>query len=235
MKKLLVIQKGPSTIGSSSTQSKAKSRAVLNIVDDVKNCGNIHHQAVALQGALVHPELQQIGKSIGYSGEAAQQVKVALFHQEQQKKMIALARKTEKKNARTNDDKRSFSQSVFVSPIADSPTSNKFALRARAKMLGLPQTTARRMFTTAKTDACVSRESRRIYLVKKKKGQSKVTEPMRRALHTWVINHPNVIDSPIARDTLLIKDPETGQKKRTGKLLLEISVENCTTICWNLP
>jgi hypothetical protein len=49
---------------------KAKSRAVLNIVDTVKSCGNVHHQAVALQGALVHPELQQICKSIGYSGEA---------------------------------------------------------------------------------------------------------------------------------------------------------------------
>ncbi len=205
---------------------KAKSRAVLNIVEAVKNCGNVHHQAVALQGALVHPELQQIGKSIGYSGEVAQEVKVALFHQEQQKKMIALARKTEKKNARTNDDKRSFSQSVFVS-IADSPTSNKVALRARAKMLGLPQTTARRMFTTAKLMRARLKnldESISWSTVKKKKGRSKVTEPMRRALHTWVINHPNVIDSPIARDTLLIKDPETGQKKRTGKLLLEISV-----------
>jgi hypothetical protein len=74
----------------------------------VKNCGNVHHQAVALQGALVHPELQQIGKSIGYSGEAAQEVKVALFHQEQQKKMIALARKTEKKNARTKWGNQAF-------------------------------------------------------------------------------------------------------------------------------
>jgi hypothetical protein len=47
---------------------------------------------------------------------------------------------------------------------------------------------------------------------------------MRQALHAWIINHPNVIDSPIARDRLLITDPETGLKKRTGKLLLEISV-----------
>jgi hypothetical protein len=48
----------------------------------------------------VHPELQQIGKSIGYSGDEVQEVQVALFHQDQQRKMIALARKTEKKNAK---------------------------------------------------------------------------------------------------------------------------------------
>jgi hypothetical protein len=212
---------------SATAARKAKSRAVQNIVTAVKSCGNIHYQAVALQSALVHPELQQIGKSIGYSGETAQEVKVVLFHQEQQNKMIALARKTEKKNAKPNDDKRSFSQSIFVS-IADSPTSNKVGLRARAKMLGLPQTTAWRMFTSAKLmwarlknlDKSISWST-----VKKKKGQRKVTEPMRRALHTWVLNHPNVVDLPIARDTLFIKDPETGVKKRTGKLLLEILVQ----------
>jgi hypothetical protein len=65
----------------------------------------IHHQAVALKGALTHPEIRCVGKSIGFAGDA----EVALFHQEQQKTMIAIARKTTREKGRPTNDRRSFS------------------------------------------------------------------------------------------------------------------------------
>jgi hypothetical protein len=58
---------------------------------------------------------------------------------------------------------------------------------------------------------------------------------MRAKLHAWVLNHPHVVDSPIARDMLLIKDPETGRKVRTGKILLEVSVRELHNDLLDLP
>ena len=56
-------------------------------------------------------------------------------------------------------------------------------------------------------------------------GYSKVSSTLKKALHEWVINHPSVVASPIKKDTLKVRDPETGLKtKVVNKLLLEISV-----------
>jgi hypothetical protein len=54
---------------SAASARKAKSRAVRDIVAAVKNAGSLHHQAVALKGALIHPEIRRVGKSIGFVGE----------------------------------------------------------------------------------------------------------------------------------------------------------------------
>ena len=57
-----------------------------------------------------------------------------------------------------------------------------------------------------------------------RKGHSKITESVRKALHTWVIDHPRVVNSPITNDTILVLNPDTNQKERVGKLLLEIPI-----------
>mgnify|MGYP000040289675 CR=1 FL=1 len=59
---------------------------------------------------------------------------------------------------------------------------------------------------------------------KKRKGFSKITTEKRAAVCDWVKNHPNVIHSPIANDTILVKLEGHDEKQRVGKLLLEISV-----------
>jgi hypothetical protein len=53
-----------------------------------------------------------------------------------------------------------------------------------------------------------------------------VTEALREKMVSWVTNHENVIHSPIANDTLLIKSTVAGvtQKMRVGKLLCEFLV-----------
>ena len=38
------------------------------------------------------------------------------------------------------------------------------------------------------------------------------------------MNHPNVVESPITNETLLIHNLVTGQKERVSKLLLQISI-----------
>ena len=39
-----------------------------------------------------------------------------------------------------------------------------------------------------------------------------------------MLDHLHVIDSPIAKDTRLIRNRETGEKEQVGKILIEISV-----------
>jgi hypothetical protein len=76
---------------SAASACKTKSRAVLDIVVAVKHTGSLHHQVVALDGAMLHPDKRCMEKSICIAEDA----EIALFHQEQQKKVIAtMARKT---------------------------------------------------------------------------------------------------------------------------------------------
>jgi hypothetical protein len=193
----------------------------------------LHHQAVALHGAMMHPKMRCMGKSIGFAADA----EIALFHQEQQKRMIALARTTTTEKGRPTDDKRSFAQSLILAS-ASSPNSKPIGNRKRAKVLGLPYSTTHRLFKNAKV---VQSQLKNIEeglswsTVRRKKSRSNVTEEMRAKLHALVLNHPHVVDSPIARDTLLIKDPETGKKVRTGKILLEVSVREFHNNLLDLP
>ena len=47
---------------------------------------------------------------------------------------------------------------------------------------------------------------------------------MRQEIVDWIIKNPNVRQSPITRDTLLIADADTKVKRRVPKLLLECSM-----------
>ena len=49
----------------------------------------------------------------------------------------------------------------------------------------------------------------------------KVSKALRQKLVEWIMKNSNVCESPIARDTLLIKYVESGVKLRVPKLLLE--------------
>ena len=43
-------------------------------------------------------------------------------------------------------------------------------------------------------------------------------------IQKWIIKHPSVVASPIAKDTILVRDKFTGKKKqRVGKYLIQRS------------
>ena len=52
----------------------------------------------------------------------------------------------------------------------------------------------------------------------------KVSKALRQKLVEWIMKNSNVREDPIARDTLLITDAESGVKRRVPKLLLECSM-----------
>ncbi len=58
---------------------------------------------------------------------------------------------------------------------------------------------------------------------KRCRGYSIISPEVREELLDWIANHKNVIASPIAKDTLLVLNSETGEKERVGKPTLESS------------
>jgi hypothetical protein len=73
------------------------------------------------------------------------------------------------------------------------------------------------------TSAAADSSARWSEALRKRKGATKITLAMRVEIIKWIINHDNVIHSPIANDALLVKGDD-GVKPRVGKLLLEIPV-----------
>ena len=53
----------------------------------------------------------------------------------------------------------------------------------------------------------------------------KVRKALRQKLVKWIMKNSNVCEYPIARDTLIVTDAESGVKRRVPKLLLECSMQ----------
>ena len=59
-----------------------------------------------------------------------------------------------------------------------------------------------------------------------RKGYSKVSRALREKLYDWILKHPEIINSPISNDTILIRNPTNANEKiRVGKLLHNISIQ----------
>ena len=112
------------------------------------------------------------------------------------------------------------------------------SLRARERNTGLPHSTAHRLIKEAdakRAKLTAHEEGVSWSQVKARKGHSKITEAVRAALHDWVLNHPRVVNCPIAKETLLVRDEETKDLVRVGKLLLEITVRELHNDLIELP
>ena len=184
-----------------------------------------------LKDALESKGLEVQAHVAGYvKSEVAE---VALFHQQQMARMLSRATETLKKRGNVNSDRRGFVEAVGVAVAASpsKPGGDVPSLNARARVLstdaGIGLSTAKRLLknAAAKRAKLTERaEGVSWSQVSKRRGHRKVTAEIRLALHNWILAHPRVVNSPIANDTLLVLNPETDRKERTGKLLLEIPV-----------
>jgi hypothetical protein len=207
---------------SDGAQRKMKSRSAKKIVTAVTSLPEADRTA-ALELALVHPDIRANAKELSFLPNDA----VAIHSLEQQRKMVERAFATPKKRGRSTDDRASFVQSILVG-MAPSPESEKKpSKRARISAMGIPYATGYRLL--AKADEKRKRLMENVEglswaSVKKRKGFSKVTPEIRKNLVKWILEHPHIIQSPLVSDTLMIFNPETGQKERTNKLLCEVSI-----------
>ena len=56
------------------------------------------------------------------------------------------------------------------------------------------------------------------------KGNSKISEEIRNYLYNWIIQHPPVVQSPIANDCLKVKIDGYTEPQLVTKLLLHVSI-----------
>jgi hypothetical protein len=215
----------------------AKHRAVMKIVGAVKEAGTFDQQSLALQGALVHPDLRSISKSAGYCPEVfTEKVRTASYQINQAGRLLKLARTTNKKRGRCTDVKDSLVQSVMTA-VAPSPNSElgKNGLPTRRQLMvslgfeGTRTGASRLLFSQASRRREQIRElqvSEGAWSIQRKKPKKvlKVHEDLRGLLDSWIRNHEMVVESPIKDETLLVFNPLTGIKERKAKLLLCIPV-----------
>ena len=52
-----------------------------------------------------------------------------------------------------------------------------------------------------------------------------INDSLKILIQNWIIQHPSIVASPIAKDTILVRDKLTGRKdQRVGKYLIQISI-----------
>jgi hypothetical protein len=207
---------------------QAKSRSSQKIVNAIVNAGvDDNDSSAALKSALANPKVRHIVKTVLLSDAT---VSVASTYLQQQQKMIARASSTGKKHGRPSDDQRSFQESIAVG-IAESPgesCAKKPSKREQVKLLGMNYssgwrflrngTAKRRLLTQGDNNVSWSR------VKPPHKGFTKITPEIREKLNQWILDHPQVIQSPIKDDTLLVHNRETGATICVPKLLIEISI-----------
>ena len=92
------------------------------------------------------------------------------------------------------------------------------------RVLGVTQTKWEHINTSAIKKRKLIHEGKEVSdwsKVKSWKGfYSKISAKLKAKNDTWVRWHPHVIDSPIARDSLLVQDLETGYFIRKSNILL---------------
>jgi hypothetical protein len=218
--------KGGKKRTSDEAAKRAKRRAVNSSVGNFMNLETDAQRVIVLQETLQHPKMAPIAKAVGYA--LPEDVEMAVFKQKQQNEVIAKALETKKMQGHVCDDRSDFVDSIFLANAANVDSENAPSLNKQAGSLPLPRSTAlRRLKNGIQRRAAVFSETVGIRLStgsRTRKQYSKVTPEKRAALHKWIRGHHDIVQSPIARDTIQVYNQETKKKEPVPKLLLMISV-----------
>ena len=129
------------------------------------------------------------------------------------KVLLTAARATKNQRGWATDDQRSLVQSVLHACATTPPESTDVnahlpSVRSVCKQLGIPQTSARRIFKVVcqkRKFVCQGLELSDWSKVKSRDGfWTKVDEKLRSKIDSWIRSHHHVIHSPTAKDTLLV-------------------------------
>jgi len=175
-------------------------------------------RVLALRDAVKHPKIRAYSKSanlIDNKRYEALEYNAATMTG----RLIERANKT--------DDQRSYKASIVLGISGNSPEvaerMNKPSQRLNAQLLGIPRRTLQKLMIIGKEKRREIRDNipTTWAAVRKRIGRKKVSPSVRKKLHEWIANHPHMIQSPVAKDTLLIRDPNDSKKKiRVAKLLI---------------
>ena len=208
-----------------SARRKAKSRQVKPAVDAILRAGSIDAQAAVLRAVADHTSLKDACDLARISSSKEQAAHKFLC--EQSARMMERNRATEKLRANVTSDKR-LAAEVMLTFSAPSPDKVRGvpSQRDRARVLGVPQSIMSRLDKVLiEKRRQLTADEKGVYwaLAKRKKGYSTINEELRVLLIAAFHDHPHVIVSPNAKDTLKVKDAD-GEKVSARKVLTQVGL-----------
>ncbi len=208
-----------------SARTVAKFRAVRPAVEKILRVGNPSMQAAILRAVIDHPSLASAREIAGI--DSSKQQATANFVCQQSARLLSYNRSTQNTRGNATFEKRDAAEAVmtFTAPSPDK-TVGIPSMRERARIIGVPRTTLQRIqkHVMEKRRQLTAGE-RGVYwaLAKRKKGYSKINEDLLSLLIVAFNDHPHVIVSPNAKDTMQVKNAD-GEKIAVRKILTQVGL-----------
>jgi hypothetical protein len=206
-----------------AAQKMMKHQCVKPVVDHILRAGSVQAQAVVLRTVGDHPSL----------APACKVARINLFKMQasykyvckQYSRLMERNRNHENLHSRTTDEKRHAAKVMLTfSALLPEKVKGVPSQHDCARVLSIPQSTLAKkeqaliekcqQLSTGKADIFWA-------LSKRKKGYSKIDEAIGLFLVEAFNDHPHVIVSPNARDTLQVKNAD-GKKVAVPKLLTQV-------------
>jgi hypothetical protein len=195
------------------------------VVENILCAGSVQVQAAVLRAVADHPSLAPAHELA--SIELSKMQAAYKFVCKQSSRLMKTNRNRAFPRAKTTDKKRNAVEVTltFSAPLPETMTLVP-SQRDCARVLGVPQSTlATREKALIEKRRQLSASKKGIFwaLAKCKKGYSKINDAIRLLLVTVFNNHPHIILSPNARDTLQVKNAD-GKKVAVPKLLTQVGL-----------
>jgi hypothetical protein len=202
-----------------------KHPGVKPVVDNILRAGSMQVQAAVLHAVTDHPSLAPARELASIDSSKMQAA--YKFVCKQYSCLMKTNRNWDFSRAKTTDEKRDAVEVVLAfSALLPEKMILVPSQHDPARVLGMPQSTlATREKALFEKRRQLSAGKKGIFwaLAKRKKGYSKINDAVRSLLVTAFNNHPHVIVSPNARDTLQVKNAE-GEKVAVPKLLTQVGL-----------
>ena len=222
------------TVTSMSYQTRR--RTVRKFITFMENLGSVNDRAIILSEALNDSCMEPVLSAAGI-------IKPKQFHSHQllmKQVWKQLDRSSVKSSlrGRVNDDLQSYRTNALAllmpSPnsVSEEKLRNSDIWRMICDNTSIPARTARRILYNAKKQRIKLTKAEKDTtwsLLKYRNKYSTQQSVLNSSLLDWIVSHPHVISSPVAKDTIIVKVPNSqGEltKERVGKLFLEISVRD---------
>ena len=146
---------------------------------------------------------------------------VAIFNTNQAKNMIQLASTTSNKNGKLNEDRISFIKSNIIAISRNSSSISRYpSLTKQVKSIGLARSTGLRLLSNSYKkrnflENNISSDSLELLWssVQKRRKYSKIFNYSKKLVLNWLTDHPRIIQSLLANDVLLMKNPDNPEEK----------------------
>ena len=202
----------------------AKFRAVRPAVEKILCTGSPSIQAAVLRAVIDHPSLAAAREIAGI--HSSKQQVATTFLCCQTARLLTENRKTGKKRGNTTADRRGAAEIVFAFTAPSPGKKGAPSKRQRALVMGLPRTTMQRAHKagTEKRRQLTARE-RDVYWsrTQSRKGYRRIGADLRSLLIAAFHDHPHVIVSPNAKDTMKVKNAD-GEKVEVRKILTMVGL-----------